>query len=242
MKRQKRIESVSIVDQVCDAIKEMIFETPYHPGDRLPSEQEIADTYGVNKLSVRMALQKLCTLGVVEKRNGEGSFVKEFSISPLLVEAADFYTKGSRFEDIQDLRQLLEGDSSAKAAVNATEAEKTELRRLLQDYNTRMSTLLSNHTDANFKALLDADTAFHKQIIRMSHNQLYIDIYTLVLSLVEKHISSLLMAREEALREIVVTQDIHNQLCFAICQGNGDEAERIARRIVDIQEKVGIFN
>ena len=105
-----------------------------------------------------------------------------------------------------------------------------------------MSTLLANHTDENFKALLEADTAFHKHIIRMSHNQLYVDIFTLVLSLVEKHISSLLMAREEALREIVVTQDIHNRLCFAICQGNGEEAERIARRIVDIQEKVGILN
>ena len=87
MVRQKKIETVSVVDQVCMAIKEMIITTPYRPGDKLPSEQEIAEAYGVNKLSVRMALQTLCTLGAIEKRNGEGSFVKRFSISPLLIEA-----------------------------------------------------------------------------------------------------------------------------------------------------------
>ena len=46
MRKQKRIESVSVVDQVCDAIKELIIETPYHPGDKLPSEGEIAEAYG----------------------------------------------------------------------------------------------------------------------------------------------------------------------------------------------------
>ena len=103
-----------------------------------------------------------------------------------------------------------------------------------------MSVLFFNHSDENFDRLLDADIAFHTQIVRMSHNQLYIDIYTLVTRLVEKHMSSLLIAREDALKGIARTQDIHNQLCFAICQGKGKEAEQIARRIVDIQEKVGL--
>ncbi len=240
MMKQKRIESVSVVDQVCDAIKELIIETPYHPGDKLPSEGEIAEAYGVNKLSVRMALQKLSTLGVVEKRNGEGSFVKEFSFSPLFNEAADFYSEGAQQQDIQELRQLLEGDSAFKAAERATEEEKQALRERLNDYNEQMAAMKASRSNERFSDMLEVDTAFHRQIVHMSHNQLYEDVYALVIKLVEKHITSLLMAREDALRNIEGTQDIHNELCDRICEGDGEEARRIACRIVDVQEEIVI--
>ena len=236
MVRGKKIESISIVDQVCVAIKDMISHTPYHPGDRLPSEQEIAETYGVNKLSVRMALQKLSTLGVIEKRNGEGSFVKEFSISPLLIEIVDFINSDEQMSDIQELRQLLEGDSAAKAAVNATEEDKAELRALVREYNNRMDILLSSYSQETFLEMIRADSAFHRKIVSMSRNRLYIDIYTLVSRLVEKHISRLIIARKDALKNIARNQDIHNMLCDAICAGDGRKAREIACKIVDSQE------
>ncbi|MBQ3664420.1 MAG: FadR family transcriptional regulator [Clostridia bacterium] len=238
MRKQKRIESVSVVDQVCDAIKELIIETPYHPGDKLPSEGEIAEAYGVNKLSVRMALQKLTTLGVVDKRNGEGSFVKEFSLSPLFSEAVDFYKKGVRLQDVQELRQLLEGDSAFKAAFQATEEEKQVLKERLNDYNEQMAKMKALRSNERFSDMLEADTAFHRQIVHMSHNQVYEDVYTLVIKLVEDHIISLLMAREDALRNMEGAHDIHNELCRCICEGNGEEARRISCRIVDAQEEI----
>lgn len=240
MAKGKKIESISIVDQVCVAIKDMIIHTPYHPGDRLPSEQEIAETYGVNKLSVRMALQKLSTLGVIEKRNGEGSFVKEFSISPLLVEIADFIDSDEQMSDIQELRQLLEGDSAARAAGSATEEEKTELRALVGEYNRQMDILLSSHSQETFLQMIEADSAFHRKIVDMSRNRLYIDIYTLVSRLVEKHISRLIIDREDALRNISRNQDIHNMLCDAICAGDSAKAREIACRIVDRQEIIKV--
>lgn len=238
MARQRKIESISIVDQVCLAIKEMIINTPYRPGDKLPSEQEIAETYGVNKLSVRMALQRLNTLGVIEKKNGEGSFVKPFAISPLLIEIADFIDSDGQMNDIQELRQLLEGDSAAKAASNASEEEKAALRILLDKYNSCMESLLSNHSQDAFLEMIKADSAFHRKIVDMSHNELYKDIYTLVSRLVEKHISKLITVREDDLRNTTRSQDIHNMLCDAICRGDSNEAREITYRIVDIQEKV----
>lgn len=238
--KERKIESISIVDQVCVAIKDMIIYKPYHPGDKLPSEQEIAETYGVNKLSVRMALQKLNTLGVIEKRNGEGSFVKEFSISPLLIEIADFINSDEHMGDIQELRQLLEGDSAAKAAAGASEEDKAELRALVGEYNNRMDSLLSNHSQETFLQMIEADSAFHRKIVSMSGNRLYIDIYTLVSKLVQKHISQLLIAREDALKNIARNQDIHNMLCDAICAGDGRLAREIACKIVDNQETIEV--
>ena len=79
---QRKISKISVVDQVADEMKEKIVSGEWKPGDKLPSESDIAQMYGVNRLSVRMALQKLGTLGIIETRVGEGSFVQEFSFYP----------------------------------------------------------------------------------------------------------------------------------------------------------------
>ena len=60
-------------------------------GERLPSESEFADIFGVNRLSIRMALQKLSAVGIIETRVGEGSFVKEFSMRSFIDEISVFF-------------------------------------------------------------------------------------------------------------------------------------------------------
>ncbi|MFR1050737.1 MAG: FadR/GntR family transcriptional regulator [Lachnospirales bacterium] len=54
--RKMKITRVSIVDQVCSSIKQDIADGIWKAGDKLPSEAEFAETFGVNRLSVRMAL------------------------------------------------------------------------------------------------------------------------------------------------------------------------------------------
>ena len=119
--------------------------------------------------------------------------------------------------------------------------EKQVLMERLNDYNEQMAAMKASRSNERFSDLLEADTAFHRQIVHMSHNPLYEDVYTLVIKLVEKHIISLLMAREDALRNIEGTQDIHNELCRCICEGNGEEARRIACRIVDNQAEIVVL-
>ena len=58
-----KIKKVSVVDQVSEALKDNILNHTWEPGDKLPSEGDLADTFGVNRLSVRMALQKLNNAG-----------------------------------------------------------------------------------------------------------------------------------------------------------------------------------
>ena len=51
-----KIKKVSVVDQVSEALKEKLLNHTWEPGDKLPSEGELADTFGVNRLSVRCLL------------------------------------------------------------------------------------------------------------------------------------------------------------------------------------------
>ena len=66
-----KIEKISVIDQVVDEIKQTIINQELKAGDKLASESEMAELYGVNRLSVRMALQKLSTLGVIRARAGQ---------------------------------------------------------------------------------------------------------------------------------------------------------------------------
>ena len=56
--RRMKIVKVSIVDQVCDAVKKDIMNGTWKAGEKIPSESELAEQFGVNRLSVRMALHR----------------------------------------------------------------------------------------------------------------------------------------------------------------------------------------
>ena len=84
MEDNMRIKKVSASEQVCEAIQEQISGGVWRVGDKLPSESELAQKFGVNRLTVRMALQKLNALGIVETRTGSGTFVIEFDFEGYL--------------------------------------------------------------------------------------------------------------------------------------------------------------
>ena len=133
--RKMKISRISLVDQVCASIKQDIVDGIWKAGDKLPSESDFADAFGVNRLSVRMALQKLSTLGIIETRVGEGSFVRDFSLKPMLSEISVFYESKDRYNDVQQLRSLLEYECMRLAILSATDAEKEELHNALIHYN-----------------------------------------------------------------------------------------------------------
>ena len=72
---QKVVKS-SVSQQVFDQLRQQILSGSWKPGDKLPSENELAAQFGVSRVTVRNALQKLSGLGLLETRFGEGSFIR----------------------------------------------------------------------------------------------------------------------------------------------------------------------
>jgi GntR family transcriptional repressor for pyruvate dehydrogenase complex len=73
------------VKKVTDAIYEKLMQkvstSEWPSGYRLPSENELARLFAVSRNSVRSALQRLNTLGIIESRNGDGTFVRNSSMN-----------------------------------------------------------------------------------------------------------------------------------------------------------------
>src|SRR5665647_750365 len=84
----KRVKIKSVVNQVLDKFKEALIYKELKPGDRLPSESELSSNLGVGKSSIREAIKMLQVVGVVESRQGEGTFIcnilKNDSLNPLV--------------------------------------------------------------------------------------------------------------------------------------------------------------
>ena len=68
------IQKVNVVEEIFDQLQSMLIEGTWKPGDKIPSENELSETFGVSRMTIRQALQKMKALGLIETRSGSGSF------------------------------------------------------------------------------------------------------------------------------------------------------------------------
>src|SRR6185295_15255271 len=78
------IKSTRIYEEIVRQVKQLISEGRFKSGDRLPPERELAEKFVVSRTSVREALRALESLGLIDIRPGEGTFVREVSIDALI--------------------------------------------------------------------------------------------------------------------------------------------------------------
>lgn len=167
----KPIKSKSVVQQVIDRITEAIVNHRIHPGDKIPTEQELAESFGVSRNSVREAIKILVSYGVLEIRRPEGTFVcqgfSESMIDPLLYGIILSDTKS--MESLKELREWIDVGIIYKAAQKADDEDLRKLKGALD-------AIREAAVNKNFKAMCDADDEFHQCMADMTHNILFAKI------------------------------------------------------------------
>ena len=216
-----RIVRVSASDQVCDKMKELILDGTWPVNEKLPTEYELAEMFGVNRMTVRTALQKLNTLGVLETRPGEGTFVRTFDFSWLIEEIADFYMTPRLMKDISSFRQILETGCIPLVIENGTPEELAELKDITERacasirsrYENR-GRLTARENNAHYQKLFD----FHEQIFKMAHNELLYYSYAVARKSICRMIVTMGEKRFAAQRESNLDLGVsyHRIICRAI--------------------------
>lgn len=179
MADEDKIKRISASDQVFEALQSQISSGVWKVGDRLPSEGELAERYGVNRLTVRVALQKLNALGLVETRSGSGTHVIEFDFEAYLKTASRFYAQGGMMKNVAEFRNHIEIECARLACERATGEELEELGRLAQAHRKVWISSGDVSHDVWCRLVADADMAFHEQVVRMAHNPLYVYAFAL---------------------------------------------------------------
>lgn len=188
-----KIKKTTLSDQVGKIIKEKIRDGEWAEGSRIPSENELAEAFGVNRLTVRNALQKLNAMGIVETRAGEGTFVKQFDFLEYINEMSDLVTSPEMLEGVMDFRRCIEIECGRLAIERACNEDIVELENAYLHYEkvANEKTPFEDHMNA----LINADLDFHTQICKMSKNSLFVLAYSTVREPMFRYVKSIFVNR-----------------------------------------------
>lgn len=168
------IKKESISEQVFEQMKQQIIDREWVSGMKLPSEAELGSIFGVSRVTIRQALQKLAVMGLVETRFGEGSFVKEADLSQQVKTALlpSAYLQPHSTNEVLEFRSVIEVETVGLAARRATDKDIARLKELLarqMDEATRTVT-----------SFAEDDMEFHMTIARSTGNALIIATYEIL--------------------------------------------------------------
>ncbi len=161
----------SLTDSVVASILALVESGELSAGDRLPIEKDLAEQLGVSRGSLREGVRALAVLGVLETRQGDGTYVSALDASKLLGPLTLFADRQMTADPAQLLhvRRVLEAESAASAARLATDEQITAMGSLLD----RVDVLLAAGAEENdITAIIDVDTAFHRHIAQAAGNPL----------------------------------------------------------------------
>lgn len=164
----------NLSEQVASMMLETILSPDMRVGDRLPSERELGEQFGVSRTVVREAVRGLVAKGVIEVRRGTGlrvTAVDQAAVS----EAMSLYLRASQldFRRVHEVRQVLEVHIAGVAADRATDAD---IARMESDHQ-RMQ---GDADDVEWAARDDLE--LHRTIANATHNDLYLLMMDIIVS------------------------------------------------------------
>ena len=209
-----------LADRIVDTIKEMICDRKLLPGDKLPTERDLAQQFNVSRASVREALHSLETLGLVEARVGSGTYLANNPEGILEHLSWVVYFSGSVEQELREARTILEPEIAALAAKNATSQDMEILAQTLKAMEASLG-------DPRAAAIQDFE--FHVALARSAHNSV----------LQETIVGMQWILRGCILKKLESNPDMeficlaeHREIFDAVCSRDADAARRAMRRSV----------
>ena len=212
----------TISDQIASQLESMIAEGTLQPGERLPAERTLSERMGVSRPSLREAIKKLASKGLLMSRQGGGTYVMKSineGITDPLLELIQHHPE-SRF-DVLEVRHALDGLAAYYASIRATDQDRYTIQKKYE----KMINL--HHTSDNPMDEALADAAFHLSITEASHNIVLLHIMRSLFAVLEKSIQHNLDKLYTIPKVFDPLSAQHEALMSAVVRGE-PEAARIA--------------
>jgi GntR family transcriptional repressor for pyruvate dehydrogenase complex len=180
------IKPKKISDQVFEQVRELIFRGQLKAGEQLLPERELSEALGVSRTTVRNAINKLVVLGLLEHKQGQGTFVRSPDTrhdNPL---AAAMKVQDASIDDLLEVRMGLECNAAALAAQRANEDDLRFMDASLKEMREEVE---------SGRLGTEADTAFHMALAYATKNpvQIYLmkNFYDFLFVGIKKNLSHL---------------------------------------------------
>ena len=161
------VDGTKLYQTIIAALEQEIRAGAYPRGSRLPTERELAERFGVSRLTVREAMVGMEIMGLVEARRGSGIHVSRTNAkTPRPLPDLDI----GEFE-LTEVRRLIEGEAAGLAAVTATPEDIQYLR-------DQLDLMIRNKTEGSHDE--ESDREFHIGIAKATHNQVMVMVVSLL--------------------------------------------------------------
>ncbi len=214
----KPIRPKKISEEIVEQIKALISQGQLKPGERVPSERDLAAMLGVSRPSVREAIMVLDAMGLVESRQGGGTYVRSLTEQSIADPLGGLLANNARMRhDLSEVRIGLESWSAYLAAQNATDEDLAEMLKPLVEMRRLAPT-------GGWSA--DVDTRFHYAITNACHNTIQIHVLNTIHSLFKATIEVALFEfyRREGYAKLLLEQ--HEAIYRAIVERNPEVARQ----------------
>ncbi len=169
------IRTSRLYQQIVEQIEQSIRAGTLKPGDQLPAERDLAQQFGVSRTAVREAVKALYEKGIVEAIPGRGTFVID-GTHQAIKQSLDLvlsFGRSEGFTFLEEVREILEPEIAARAAVRAGEKQRGAMREAIEAMDA------APHDPP---AYIEADLDFHLALAEAAQNPL---ILALIDSIVE---------------------------------------------------------
>ncbi|MEO3811364.1 FadR/GntR family transcriptional regulator [Sphaerisporangium sp. B11E5] len=201
-------QRASLVDQVIEQLKDQITSGSWQMHAKIPTETVLAEQLGVGRNTVREAVRALTHAGLLECRQGDGTYVR--AISELSGAMARRLRAAEQLE-ILEVRRALEIEAAKLAAVRRTEGDIELIEEALKRRDEAWAA-------ADTDTFVEADLAFHIAVVEATHNRVLIELY--------KDFSAALRASIAAAGAPLAGHIPHDAIARAIADGDATAAER----------------
>jgi len=206
------IKTDSVSNRVLNKIKEALINGELKPGERLPSETELMSYFNVGKSSVREAVKMLQALGVVETRQGDGTFIRQEPVSDTANSLVfQLILEQGTSKELLDFRVMFEIAYTIMAMRNATPEDIKEIERTISNLEYSIIKGAQKAED---------DLAFHLAILKSTHNNYVILVGETILQLFKASIKvSMKNIPETAVKD-------HKKIFKAFCDRDEEKLKK----------------
>jgi GntR family transcriptional regulator, transcriptional repressor for pyruvate dehydrogenase complex len=218
---QKKISQVII-----EEIISLVSEGKLKVGDKLPPEREMSRMFGVSRVPLREAICAMEIIGLIDVRQGEGSFITDVNIVPFIRTISQLLLRNESMEsELIELRKLLEIEAIKLIISQEVSPEKLD----------RLEKVVKEMSDSIGKGIelgILADVSFHKMLFELSGNYILAKAGECISLIIE---SSVKFNREKILRNkenFIKLYEQHKTICNAIL--NKDESLAVETMVLHL--------
>jgi GntR family transcriptional regulator, transcriptional repressor for pyruvate dehydrogenase complex len=220
------IRKNKVYEEVARQIERLIL-TKLHPGDKLPSERELAEQLRVSRSSIRDAIRSLELVGLVEPRQGAGTVVREISTDSVVNPLSNILVRQQQLvTELLDFRKMLEPPLAARAATHAAPEEISEMEEILVHQEQKLTA---------GDLAIEEDSEFHYNIALASGNSVVLKVLDVLMDLLRETRERSMQVEGRPQKSLAG----HRRILAAIKRHDAEAAKAAMRRhIEDVEEIV----